>query len=329
MSNRIAMPSFQLNLNSKNSIAFTWNVRTNVNVDGITQDLATLAYNGFDYKTLLSKNLSAHNLSIQTMTWAEYGITYGRVLKDDNEHFFKVGGTLKVLQGIQAAYMFVKDLSYNFANKDTISILHSTFSYGHSNNFEFKNGNTPSYQFVSSPGLGMDLGAVYEWRPDYKSYKFDMDGKTDLWRRDKNKYRLKVGFSILDIGAVKFQKGDLSHNFTADVGFWNLKPISPKSVKDFDDTLQKRFPQGKNDPYFYMKLPTAISTQIDLNVWKDFYLNLTPYFAFQFRNSTTKVHDFTTISFTPRYDHKWFGIFLPVQFNTLDQYRFGASIRLG
>ena len=43
----------------------------------------------------------------------------------------------------------------------------------------------------STFGMGIDLGAVYEWRENYKDYKYDMDGKTNIWARNKNKYKLQ------------------------------------------------------------------------------------------------------------------------------------------
>ena len=73
--------------------------------------------------------------------------------------------------------------------------------------------NIASYLKPSSFGLGLDLGIVYEWRPNYAKYKYDMDGKTDLWMRNENKYKARIGFSIIDLGSMKFTKGGLSRNF--------------------------------------------------------------------------------------------------------------------
>ncbi len=337
-SNRIAGPSFLININRKNAIAISSNVRTYVNIDGVSPDLAKLAYEEFKYPSLWVTNLNNKNLSIQEMTWTEYGLTYAHVFKDDNEHYFKGGATVKLLQGVQSAYMFVKDLKYNFQTDTTLSLIESDVKYGHSDNFNFENqdlGGSNSganvFDFSQSyPGVGFDFGAVYEWRPSYLKYKYDMDGEKDLWRKDKNKYKLKVGLSITDIGSIKFKKGSTSGDFKADVGFWNLKPIDPQTVKELDDTLRGRFggTDGTGQTY-KMNLPTAISAQIDYQIWKDIYVNLTPYIAFQFKKNDTKVHDISSITLTPRWDHKWFGVFIPVQYNFLDGFRTGAAARLG
>ncbi len=307
-SNRITGPSFMIPLNRKNAIALSSGVRNYVNIDGISPDLAKLAYSEFQYPSLWITRLKNKNLSIQEMTWAEYGLTYAHVFKDDNEHYFKGGVTVKLLQGIQSAYMFIKDLEYDVFTSDTLSIFSSDVKYGHSDNLTFKdiklgesNTGTKVFDYSQSyPGIGFDFGVVYEWRPDYKKFKYDMDGEKDLWRNDKNKYKLKVGLSVTDIGSIKFKKGSTSGDFTADISLWNLRPIDPASVGEFDDTLKGRFNGTGGASSYKMNLPTAISAQIDYQVWKDFYINLTPFIAMQFKNNDTKVHDISSITLTPR-----------------------------
>lgn len=336
-SNRIAMPSFMVSINRKNAIALSWNIRTMFNIDGASQQLADLVYSEFDYPSLWVFDLHNKNLSIQEMTWAEYGLTYARVIKEDNEHYLKGGVTVKLLRGIQSAYMFIKDLDYNVKNTDTASIFQSSVKYGHSSNFDFGgvgiNGNASTFSFdytQSYPGFGFDIGLVYEWRPDYKSYKYDMDGEKGLWRKDQNKYKLKVGISATDIGSIKFKKGSTSGDFTANVNDWNINNLQNiTSVGELDDTLNNRFGVSNASSTYKMNLPTAFSAQIDYQIWKDFYVNLTPYMAMQFKKNDTKVHDWSSVSLTPRWDHKWFGAFIPVQYNFLNGFRYGLGLRLG
>lgn len=327
----VNLPSFVVNLDRKSALAFNWRVRNYVNVDGVSDNLATLIYNELEYPSLWVSQLNNKKLSVQTMSWAEYGATYGRVFVDKGEHIFKAAGTVKLLQGLQAAYVFIEDLNYQFHNDSTLSLFSAKVDYGHSTNFEV-DGNNIKYKYISNISFGIDLGFVYEWRPKHSDYKYDMDGETNLWRRDQEKYKLRAGLSILDIGSIKFQKGDLSNNFVADVDYWNLNSLDfgdSIPVQNWDDTLQNRF--GTSDPAkdFRMNLPTAISTQLDYNIHKDFYINFTSYIAFQFTNNANKVHDLTTFCLAPRWDHKWFGVFVPVSYNMMNNFGVGADVRLG
>jgi outer membrane protein OmpA-like peptidoglycan-associated protein len=328
-SNQVYLPSFMVSINQNNAIALKWKVRSLLNIDGIEPQLATLMYYGLDYPNLWLQPLSNKNMSIQTMSWAEYGLTYGHVFKGDGPHFLKAGGTVKLIQGLQAAYMYVKDLKYELTNDTTASLFQSEVSYGHSTNYDVDNGGL-QYKFVSNPTVGFDFGVVYEWRPDFQDYKYDMDGETGLWRKDKNKYKLKVGLSVTDIGVVKFKKGAMSHNFVADIGYWNLHDFdNVDSFTDLDSVFTARFGTDPGDDNFKMNLPTAISAQIDYNIYKDFYLNFTPYWALQYRNDGTKVHELTTFSLTPRWDHKWFGAFIPVSYDLTGNTKLGLDLRIG
>jgi outer membrane protein OmpA-like peptidoglycan-associated protein len=347
-STRIVLPSFLISINRKNAIAFNWSIRNYVNIDGISQDLVDLAYSGFEVTRLLNKRLQNHNLSVQQMAWAEYGLSYARVIKADGPHFFKAGITVKLLQGLEAVYFYVRDLDYLVSTKDTISFFKSNVSYGHSDNLNLSsrsNGSSsggfdPSsrYKFTSSPGFGLDLGAVYEWRPDFNEYQYDMDGKSGLYRRDKNKYKVKASLAINDIGGIRFKKGGLSNNFVADVNRFNVGVFSKAQDFDsFDSTIKAHpsdFHVDNSKKTFTMIMPTAINAQVDYNIWKPFYINLTANVCNFFQKREAKVYDYTNISLAPRVENKWFGLSVPISFNTLaakrqDYYSVGATVRLG
>lgn len=347
MNLRIDGPSFLINLNRKNAIGFTSASRTFVNVDGLGEDLARLVYydvgrgiGGQSVQSLLHQQVNNKNLSANTQSWLEYGITYGHVFRDKDEHYFKAGGTIKLLQGIASAYLNVKDLTYKFNNDTILGVFHTNVNYGHSANLEFPNVKNKANQninpIVNDPtlngtfnggypsfantyqGLGGDIGFVYEWRPDYEKYKYDMDGQTGLWMKHKNKYKLKIGVSLLDLGSIRYAKGKLSNNFTINADSVRFRQLKTDSfpVYSFDRILDSLVTYQNIKGSYKMHLPTKLSVQIDYNIWKDFYVNLTPTFAFQFKNAEAKVHDWTNISLTPRWDHRWFGVSVPISYNT-------------
>jgi outer membrane protein OmpA-like peptidoglycan-associated protein len=263
------------------------------------------------------------------MSWMEYGVTYGREIFQINDHYLKGAVTLKLLQGLGAAYLYVDELDYNFTNDDTLSLFNSDVKYGHSTNFEFDTENF-KYQFISDPTVGLDFGLVYEWRKDKEKYTYDMDGQTGLYRKDKNKYKLKVGVSVLDIGRVRYQKGDVSANFLANIDDYYIGDFEIGSVEDFNDTLDKNFDftQDAGD-YFRMKLPTSMSLQVDYNIWRGFYANFTAFGSFRRQGQESKLRNQSMFSIAPRFEHKWFDFAVPVIFNTDGMFMLGSSMRLG
>lgn len=324
------LPGVMVNINDKNTISVTGRVRNYVNVDGVDKEFFQLVFNELNVPSLQNLNWTCDNLSIQTMSWAELALGYGRVIKDDGPHFLKVGGRIKALQGIQSAYLFVKDFKFEVTSDSTISLTSSAVNYGHSTNFEF-NSNDIDIRPSSKFGLGLDLGVVYEWRPQHAKYRYDMDGEKNLWRKDLEKYVLKASLSVTDMGGLSFKKGNGSGDFTANIVDWNILNINPSDypVDAIDDTLINRFKIPQANSYYRMNLPTAVITQLDWNIGKGFYLNQTNYFAFQFNDNPNKVHDFTTYALTPRWESRPVGIMVPITYHTLMGLRTGFALRLG
>ncbi|MFL5762580.1 MAG: DUF5723 family protein [Bacteroidia bacterium] len=328
-SNQIYGPSFLVSINRKNAFAIKTKMRTLINIDGIEPELARLAYSSLKDSSLWLTRLSNQDFSAQTMTWVEYDGVYGHVFKDEGKHYLKAGLTAKYIQGIQSAYMNIENLDYNFTNDTTLSLFHSDVNYGHSSTYE-GDQIKPSFKNTALFSWGLDLGVVYEYRPDYEKFKYDMDGETGLWRRDQNKYKFRVGLSAIDIGYAKFKKGTYSRNFTADINLWNLHDFdSVQSPADFDSLLNARYPMNKGDQYYKMNLPTAFVLTVDYNIYKDFYANFTSYVSPRFKKDAEKVHDLTVFSITPRWDHKWFGAFVPFSYDNTGNFKAGLALRIG
>ena len=331
LSHQLVLPSFMITLSPKHAIALNARERTYVNIDGLEQPLAHQLWEELQDTANWQKRFTNKRVSIQQMTWIEYGATYARVLKDDDDKFIKAGARVKFLQGLWASYVFVDNFDYNFESDTTLSIYNTSVNYGHSNSFSLEE-DMVKYQFASKPSFGFDLGAIYEWRPERSSYRYDMDGKTGLDMRYANKYKLRAGFSILDIGRIRFEKSTVG-DFTADIRSWRIDTLKMDTANgvmvNIDSIIATRFNLREEIQDFKMNLPTALSLQVDYNIWKDFYANFTAYYAFKFSKNKDKVHELTTFSITPRWDWKWFGVFVPLSYNAYRNAHMGLDLRLG
>ncbi|HLG02133.1 MAG TPA: DUF5723 family protein [Bacteroidia bacterium] len=336
LSNRVELPGFMASFSKGGfAVGLTSAVRTYVNVDGIEQPLANQLYADFMDSANWLKPFTNKMFSVQFMSWVEIGVTYAQIVIDDNEHFFKAGATPKLLLGLGSAYMYAKNLEYMTVSNDTLTFIHSEIEYSHSTNFEFPANGEVNYKVSSKPSVGLDFGMVYEWRPDWQDHKYDMDGETNLWRLSHNKYKLRVGLSITDLGVIRFERGEFSNNFIADVNNWNIDSLgkglssSDMPVRALNDSLRARFDSRPTDDVYGMNLPTAVGIQIDYQVWRDFYVNFNSYLAVQWKNNASKVHELTTVSITPRWDHRWFGVMIPFSYNQYRNFNLGACLRMG
>ena len=334
---QIDVLNFMFHVKPTIAIGFTAKLRSITNVDDIDPNLAYLSLNSLDVPNLWATTFNEQLLNVNHMTWMEYGFVYSQVIKDDGEHFMKGGGKAKWLSGYTAAYVHTKNFDYNLLNKDTTSYLKGDFSYGHSNGILEEEESSGLPKSASKFGLGLDLGFVYEWRPDWEEYKYDMDGETNIWRRDKEKYKLRVGASILDIGGVKFEKGGLSRDFNVNTSnLFDLGTFEDASgLEGFDEIVDSLilndagWTSNNDEGTFFMGTPTALSLQVDYHIWKHFYVNMTGMLNLRSKNKPHHVKVANQLSITPSFDYAWAGFSIPVSINKYSGFKAGIATRLG
>lgn len=344
MNLQVDILNFMFHINPKIAVGFGIKARSILNIDNMDPKLAVLAEEGLEYPDLWNLKLNEELLNINHLSWTEYGLNYSQVVLDQKEHFFKAGGKVKYLQGYSAAYMYTNNFSYNLVNEDTSQYLAGDFAYGYSKNIDQLVADGGGIPKASAKfGLGLDLGFVYEWRPDWEKHKYDMDNETNLWRRNMNKYKARVGFSVLDLGGMRFEKGGLSRDFSVNTtSLFNLRLFDQaNSFLNFDNVIDSLITQSTTDgntewvanedvdQTFYMRTPSAFSIQADYHIWKWFYVNATGMFNIISSKRATKVKVANQVSITPSFDHAWFGVHLPISMNEYSGFKAGLATRLG
>lgn len=326
--------NFMFHINRKIAVGAKVKFRAVTSLDDVDPKLAVLAENSLDYSSLWNQTFNEKLFDLNHMSWMEYGLVYSQVFKEDGEHFMKGGLNAKWLSGKSAAYIHTSNFSYNLFNDDTSQHLSGDFEYGHSRGLLEEDG---GFNTSSKFGLGIDLGFVYEWRPDWKEYKYDMDGETNLWRRDQEKYKLRLGASVLDLGGMKFEKGGVSQNFSVNEN--NLFDLhvfdgagSIVKVDSVIDSLVTYDPDwvSKDDKgTFFMRTPAAFSLQADYHIYKWFYVNGTAMISLNNRKKPNRVMRPNQFSITPSFDHAWVGVHLPISYNKFSGFKAGLGTRLG
>jgi hypothetical protein len=366
MSQSIMGPGFMVSIGEKQALGFTFRLRNVTNTDDLTEPLFRSIYS--DYKDSLYWNqwyLDKNMRSVQHV-FGDYGFTYATEVLNEGPNFLKVGVTVNILQGIAAAYVQTDSLLFyydgNSGSAENPISWNSPHVYGglsgnwgkydESGNYDY----AINYELTSKPSVGLDIGIVYEFRPRYKQYFYNVDGNKYLVRKDRNKYFLKIGISLLDIGRLKYKKEynsfNLAANFTAD--YLERYQAADNSVPDntywldaqkasfsfleyvnFVDTLYHRSLTGRgvvkdeSDPgTFTVRLPAALSLQVDVKAYKRLYVNMTTYTAFyQGFSYAPNSHSMSNFSITPRYEQKWLTVSLPVQFNQYKKVNVGLGVR--
>jgi outer membrane protein OmpA-like peptidoglycan-associated protein len=317
--------SFMLTTSPKAAIGVTLRARSMMNIDGVTPELAEFIDEQIDADEFVIDPGASYDVSGmygQAHSWGELGLTYARVVMDNGSRFLKAGATVKLMSGVGSGYVFVNDLQYSGLADDHIEVANADIRTGISDNFD---EDDYEYNLFQNFSVGLDLGVVYEYRPDHESYRYTMDGEENLWRRDRNKYKYKVGFSLLDLGAIKYNKsqetGDISGS-ADDIDVNN-------EDGDIDEIIDEYFNFERGGTY-RMGLPTRMVGEFDYHLTKGIYLNFTSQLGLKAGSSDfDKTRYLTTVALTPRVEGKVFGMALPISYDKFSSINSGVSFRAG
>ncbi|MCX7606965.1 MAG: DUF5723 family protein [Bacteroidia bacterium] len=338
---QVLLPSFLLSLGRRSAIAFNFRMRNRLSLNNVDHRLAKLAYEELEYPPFWDTWIEGKDLSFQYTTYYEVALTYARVLLNQGSHLLKAGVTLKYLHGVYGAYFYVDRVRfrYQFYNDDSLAIEPgSRFYWGHAANVDYnlyeKILDRP-FDHQTRFSLGGDIGVVYEFRPRYGRYVYDMDGQVGIERRDRDRYTLRVGAALQDIRSrMRFAKGPLSNqieitpnNLALAVHEWNLRPVRFSSIYDFNDTLRNRFGIADSSTSFLIRMPVSLNLQMDWHIGGPFYLGGMAYFPFGKKVDVLRTPQTYTVY--PRIETPYVTIGVPFTVNDLGERLWGAALKLG
>ncbi len=330
-------PSFMFNINKNNAIALSTRARVFASINNINGEVVELFDEKLDQNVAV--NIANLNANATAHAWAEYRLTYGRVIFDKNEHFLKGGVTIKYLQGYGYSTAVSNDASVNYDPfvlnpPSTVNgefTGNGTADYAFSNNFDtnnngeaFENDDDVDYK-AQATGVGFDLGFVYEWRPEAEKYKTKNANGNLVPLKYKNKYYLKAGLSITDIGSLKY-KESLSTNYN-----FNGVVINRETIEDgdFEEEIEPLLNPREEIISSKIKLPAAMHINVDWHAYKKLYLNLNTDLSLINEDEKNANRIANTLSLTPRLETKWFSVYSPLSVRQYGDFIWGAGMRLG
>ncbi len=343
------LPSIMFQLfQGRAGVGISTRVRYILNTTNVTEPIARLMS-----KTTLNPDIQGTTYGNQSgqlhfNATGEVALTLGGVVMDNETDFFKVGFTVKRLMGLYNAHAVIKNSAFTvlpdtdprYANlvvpMQYIRVDQIDAQYGITRDEGFQNIKpSPAWLFGGAPpgsGWGFDLGAIYEYRPDVHKYTYTEKG---IRKRDatKNKYLYRIAVSITDIGRVHFKNP--SYVMQQHVQAQNQEFLYedfqklPSSEGIYNAINKSLGVSGSLAPNFKSVLPTAFQASVDYNVRPNVYVNglwvqnLISQNAFGMKAESV-------IAVTPRYEHKWYEISVPV--TLMNRYRsptIGLAGRIG
>jgi hypothetical protein len=328
-------PSFVASMGHSQSLAFTSRARLLTSANNVSEELMAALVKGFD-KTDLYGNVVNASFDLSANLYSEVGLTYALNLVNTGNHVFKVGIGGKYLWGAGNAQINNINTNVKIAtsvlppltNTLTTSGVHLNTLVSNSNLLGFQNSSISLKDITDGrgQGFGADFGFEYEWRPKFKDYQYEVDGKIET-DNTLPKYRLKIGASLTDKGSITYGQG--------------------KTVKLNDNTLNKQWTQAQIDNFdlenletsfsniygagavssslnYKAQLPTRLNINLDLKVAKNFYIASNYMGGFTKKRSSIDISKEqpvidptgTLISVIPRIEKPSYELALPITYSS-------------
>lgn len=228
-----------------------------------------------------SSNLSGilkqeNSLIFNLGAYQEYYGTLGIEVFDDGINYIKIGGTAKYLVSDLNVNIFSNSFDFQISpdpNKPTKQIITLSSVQG---SISIANASPPNTTPNPLPwlyavngvgkGLAADIGISYEYRPDYLDYNLYHKG-TRISDPRYNKYKYKIGFSLIDFGAVFYNDPSNVKNGNISETIATINPGTFNKIKSSEELLtgfETIFPSLNSNTYsnkYYVLMPaTAIAT---------------------------------------------------------------------
>lgn len=332
-------PGFMASINRKHAIALTTRVRGAQQFNNFSQSLFRFLidsnFSGYDEKTFTSSDFNW-----TTHAWADVGVSYAGVIWEKAKHQVKGGLTLRYLRGAGYSSISSKNLNgtYIYSGTDAqMSIVNSDFLFARNGVFREDDFNADKILESFGSGFGGDIGFVYEYRPQYQKYKYDIDGKTDVWDNSHDKYLLRFSVAITDMGSINYKNDNRvlnAHNtgtsslirgteiYDKINNFDSLRTYLASKGIDVNDTSQ-------SSESMKLKMPAMLVAGVDYHAIKGLYVNAMLMANLVDRGKAGN-SNYSQVTITPRWDSKVFSVGIPLTYSMLsNKLRMGAGFRFG
>ena len=303
----------------KHAFGIYTGARVVADVRGIPKSLSYYITEGFQYLDQMGQQQSVKNLHANALAWGEAGLTYGTILSRSGPAILLGGITVKRLYGVGGVGLRLDDWTYTV--RDSSQLETTTFSgeYGF-------NDPTASPNYINGKGWGFDLGFTYKMRKSGSENYIPHSPCTD------GDYIYKIGVSLLDAGRIHFTGPSYRNTFNQNEStqWQDYQGTNAKDAKDLDSLFNNNFnlvEQNSADGKFKMKLPTALSAQVDYNLGHNFYIYGVITYGLPRKNSLG-VQRASYLGIAPRWEIKRLEASIPISLYEWKHPQVGFCLRL-
>ncbi|MBO9198748.1 MULTISPECIES: DUF5723 family protein [Niastella] len=319
-------PSFMFTSGKKSGVGLYTRARTLINEFNLSDN--TFRFFGKGNDAFYDQTFQESNLQFKAHAFAEAGLTYGRIIWSAPHHLLKMGVTGKYVVGLGAGSFYSNKLAVNISKSDIINQLQGDVNVRYSNNLDSLDGNMDDVlkKMTDNHGWGFDVGFSYEWRPE-----------SSAWiTTDQTPYKLRVNASLNDLGSINYNNSPHGNSYAANVTGKTTDDLDKKDGENLDEYFTRLEKENilktlAHADKMKVKLPTTFRFDIDYHLYKRLFINAATIVNLINRDKNqTSAQYATTYTVTPRLEKKWFSLYSPLYYNTLNKKAtWGAGMRLG
>ena len=313
-------PSAMYSINDQ-AFGFYSSSRNYLTANHFPRELATFAYQGFNYEPQLGVDYNFSDFSVTAASWIELGFTYARVIHKAYNRHFSAGVTIKRLLSFGAAYGDFKNVDFQVDPDLDAVVNESEFNIG----FAYPVSSS-SEENIYGRGWGVDIGFTFQ----LKARGYEINKYKKACEQEYEPYIWKIGISVLDIGTMKFENGEV-HEFIGSMEWENINELKFKSPAHISRELSLRYYGDAYasvvDDSFVIGLPTSVSVQADYHYDRNYYIG--GFLIFPIKISEYQIRRPANLAIIPRYESKKLEFSLPLSFYDFYELRLGAAVRYG
>lgn len=311
------------------AFAFYTAARSHTSLNRIPYEVPIFGTENLGYEPLHNIRFEDNNVQVNSLHWGEIGLSYAYAFHKQYNHHWAAGITVKYLLGYSGSYLAIDDVDYMVLNDSTVNIFNMNASAGLALPVDYDNNDFPDPgKTFKGRGIGFDLGLTFTMKKE----GYQRNNPSRICEQPYRDYFWRIGFSILDLGAVNFKDNAQAHTFNDVQLLWDrVDTLGYTDVNTLMAQLSETFlgspTASLSSNAFKIGLPTAFSLQFDYHYKQNWYLNAT--WVQPFSASVHSVRRPAQIALTPRYETDWFEAMLPLSLYEYQIPRIGAAVRLG
>lgn len=310
------------------AFALTSGTRLFTTGNNVPYEIAVFGYESIDYEPLHNVKFDDYNFDASSMAWMEIGLSYAYNIYQQSDEQITIGATVRKLWGYAGLYGEVNNVEYIVLNDSTINFVNLNGNAAFSVPVDYTTNDYPIHDpFFKGSGLGFDIGVIYTKRRyvDNKRWERACDQRYE-------DYNYRIGFSIIDIGRVKYTSNTQLHSFEDVSVIWqNFDTISYTNVNQVLYEISNVFYGDPDASYrdnsMKIGLPTAVSLQFDYRIKQIENVYVAAVWVQPVRFNKHTLRRASHLSITPRFETRHLEFSLPLMLYEYKYPRMGFSAR--